>query len=66
MKYKTVVVECEEGGYSAFVPALRGCVSEGETIEETLDNIKEAIQDYLEVLNEITEKEKVYEVEVAS
>jgi len=42
----------EEGGYTAYVPKLPGCVSEGETYEETLVNIKEALTLYLEVAKE--------------
>ncbi|HHE46568.1 MAG TPA: type II toxin-antitoxin system HicB family antitoxin, partial [Bacteroidetes bacterium] len=44
--YDVVLVDCEEGGYTAFVPALRGCWSEGETEEEALDNIRDAIKEY--------------------
>lgn len=45
----TVVLEpSEEGGYTAYVPALPGCISEGDTKEEALANIKEAIKLYLE------------------
>jgi predicted RNase H-like HicB family nuclease len=45
----TVVLEpSEEGGYTIYVPALPGCISEGETKEEALANIKEAIKLYLE------------------
>lgn len=40
----------EEGGYSVWVPALPGCASQGETREEALANIKEAIEVYLEGL----------------
>ena len=39
MKLKILLYEAEEGGYWAEVPALRGCVSEGETLDETLTNI---------------------------
>jgi predicted RNase H-like HicB family nuclease len=42
------LVECEEGGYTIYVPSLPGCISEGETIEEALRNIQEAIELYLE------------------
>lgn len=49
MKMKVVVHEAEEGGYWATVPALPGCVSEGETLEEMLANIREAIECYLDV-----------------
>ena len=38
----------EEGGYTVFVPSLPGCISEGDTRKEALDNIKEAIKLYLE------------------
>jgi len=48
MKFKVVLEPSEEGGYTVYVPALPGCVSEGETIEEASKNIKEAIELYLE------------------
>ncbi len=45
----TVVLEKqEEGGYTAYVPSLPGCISQGDTKEEALKNIKEAIELYLE------------------
>lgn len=45
----TVVLEAqEEGGYTVYVPALPGCISEGDTKEKALENIKEAIALYLE------------------
>jgi predicted RNase H-like HicB family nuclease len=45
----TVVLEAqEEGGYTAYIPSLPGCISQGETKEEALKNIKEAIELYLE------------------
>lgn len=50
--YKAVIEPQEEGGYTAFVPKLPGCVSEGETYQETLENIREAIELYIEVLEE--------------
>ncbi|TLD85198.1 type II toxin-antitoxin system HicB family antitoxin [Helicobacter sp. MIT 11-5569] len=46
------VIEKDEFGYFAYVPELKGCVSQGETYEEAITNIKEAIQLYLESLNE--------------
>jgi len=49
MKVKVVLEPQEEGGYTVYVPSLPGCISEGETIEEALENIKEAISLYLEV-----------------
>lgn len=46
-----VVLEPQpEGGYTAYVPDLPGCVSEGDTREEALEMIKEAIEGYLESL----------------
>ncbi len=46
------VIEKDENGYFAFVPELKGCVSEGESFEEARANIKEAIELYLESLKE--------------
>jgi predicted RNase H-like HicB family nuclease len=48
MKFKVVLEPAEEGGYVVYVPSLPGCISEGNTREEALANIKEAIELYLE------------------
>jgi predicted RNase H-like HicB family nuclease len=48
MNVKIVVHEAEEGGYWAEVPALPGCVSQGETMDELLANMREAIQAWLD------------------
>lgn len=48
MNLKVVLEPSEEGGYTVYVPSLPGCISEGETVEEALANIKEAIELYLE------------------
>jgi predicted RNase H-like HicB family nuclease len=48
MQVKIVVHEAEEGGFWAEVPALPGCVSQGETMEELLANVREAIQAWLD------------------
>jgi len=48
MKYTVVLQQESDGGYVATVPALPGCVSQGDTREEALANIKEAIDVYLE------------------
>ena len=48
MKLKIILEPSDEGGFTAFVPSLPGCISEGDTREETLANIKEAIELYLE------------------
>ncbi len=48
MKLKVVLEPSEEGGYTIYVPVLPGCISEGNTKEEALSNIREAIELYLE------------------
>jgi len=50
MKFKIVLEKDEEGGFVATVPSLPGCVSQGETEEEALANIKEAISLHMESL----------------
>jgi predicted RNase H-like HicB family nuclease len=49
MKIKVVVHEAEEGGYWAEVPAIPGCATQGETMEELLRNVREAIEGCLSV-----------------
>jgi predicted RNase H-like HicB family nuclease len=49
MKIKVVVHEAEEGGYWAEVPAIPGCASQGETFEELLQNLYEAVEGCLSV-----------------
>ena len=48
MKLKVILEESDEGGYTVIVPSLPGCISEGDTREQALTNIQEAIQLYLE------------------
>jgi len=48
MKLRIVLEPSEDGGYTAIVPALPGCLSEGESREEALANVQEAIELYLE------------------
>ncbi len=48
MNLKIILEPSEEGGYTAIVPSLPGCISEGDTKEEALQNIREAIELYLE------------------
>ncbi|NOY11527.1 MAG: type II toxin-antitoxin system HicB family antitoxin [Archaeoglobi archaeon] len=69
MKFKVIIHEAEEGGYIVSCPALPGCHSQGETIEEALENIKEAIIGCLESLadermKQLKEKSRVVEVVV--
>ncbi len=49
-EFEVVLQPEEEGGYSVFVPALPGCVSQGETRDEAIAMIREAIELYLESL----------------
>jgi len=64
MKYRIALHKSEEG-YSVSVPGLPGCWSQGANEKEALDNIKDAIQDYLAVVNEQLRGEDVREIEVA-
>jgi len=53
MSHRQVIVEPDEdGGYHVYCPSLPGCHSQGETIDEALANIKEAIELFVEVLEE--------------
>jgi len=66
MKLKVILEPSDEGGYTVFVPSLPGCISEGNTKEEALKNIKEAIELYLEsVEDESLPKEKAEVFEIA-
>lgn len=69
LKFKVVIKEDHnDGGFNVSCPALPGCHSQGETIDEALENIKEAITGVLEVLNEkvvaVDAKDKILEVVV--
>ena len=48
MKLKIVLERSEDGGYTVYAPSFPGCISEGDTKEEALKNIREAIELYLE------------------
>ena len=50
--FVNAVIEKDEFGYIAYVPSLQGCVSQGKTYEEALNNIQEATELYLETLKE--------------
>jgi len=63
MKYP-VVVRKSEYGYDVHCPLLKRCHSQGDTLEEALENIQDAIHMYLEMVAEV-ENGKLYEVEVA-
>ena len=67
MKIKVVVHEAEEGGYWAEVPAIPGCATQGDTIEELMKNVHEAVEGCLSVEVEEpkrTDKDKVLEIVV--
>lgn len=49
-KYTIILEREDEGGYHAFCPALPGCHTQGDTYDETLENIKDAIKLYIESL----------------
>jgi predicted RNase H-like HicB family nuclease len=58
MSYKVnVVIEKDENGYYAFCPELEGCQSQGDTFEDALNNVKEAIELYLETLSDEERKQ---------
>ena len=67
MQVKVILEPAEEGGYTVYVPSLPGCISEGETEEEAIANIKEAIELYLEPIEDemfITESRIVKEITI--
>jgi predicted RNase H-like HicB family nuclease len=64
MIYKVRLQKSEEG-YSVSCPGLPGCWSQGETEEEALENIQDAIREYLAVVDEMVKGGNVREVEVA-
>lgn len=63
MKY-TVKLEKTEEGYAVWCPGLPGCWSQGATEEEALENIKDAIETYLETIEELTKDKLTRVVEV--
>jgi predicted RNase H-like HicB family nuclease len=65
MKYKIALRETDEG-FSVSVPGLPGCWSQGSTEEEAIQNIQDAIREYLAVRDELLEGAVVREVEVTS
>jgi predicted RNase H-like HicB family nuclease len=65
MKYQVALYKSEEG-ISVSVPALPGCWSEGQTEQEALENIQDAIQEYLAALQDILQGVTLWEVEIPS
>ncbi|MBE9059248.1 type II toxin-antitoxin system HicB family antitoxin [Sphaerospermopsis sp. LEGE 08334] len=62
MKFKAIIHPAAEGGYWAEVPALPGCITEGDTMEELINNLQDAIQGWLEVANEIQKLDPISQV----
>ncbi|MCE2720685.1 MAG: type II toxin-antitoxin system HicB family antitoxin [Dolichospermum sp.] len=62
MKIKAIIYPAQEGGYWAEVPALPGCITEGDTMEELINNLQDAIQGWLEVANEIQKPDPISQV----
>lgn len=67
VEYEVVLEPSDEGGYTVYVPSLKGCVSEGDTEEEALENIKDAIAIWLQTWDEIAAEKggQLRKVEVA-
>lgn len=63
MKYKIVLQESEEG-YSVSCPGLPGCWSQGATLEDALENIEDAITEYLAAINDSVKGKQTMEIEV--
>lgn len=65
MEYPIVLEQDPEaGGYVVYCPTLKGCVSQGETEEEALENIKDAIRTYLDSIEHLKRLKKLKTVEV--
>ena len=66
MKLKVILEPSDDGGYTVYVPAFPGCLSEGDTKEEALKNIREAIELYLEpVEDDMNFSPNAEEIEIA-
>ena len=63
MKYRVALRKSEEG-YSVSVPGLPGCWSQGETEQQALENIRDAVREYLSVVNEQLKDADTREIEV--
>jgi predicted RNase H-like HicB family nuclease len=67
MTLKAIIHEAEEGGYWAEVPALPGCLTQGDTVEEVTSNLREAIEGWLSVdtpETQVTQSDRVIELAV--
>ncbi len=52
MEYTVIMHPAEESGYWAEIPALPGCYSQGETLEEVMENVKEAVESHVDALKQ--------------
>jgi len=59
-EFDVIIEKDEDGGFIAFVPALPGCFTQGDTLEEVIENVKEAIELYIEENGELPEKTPVF------
>ena len=64
MKYRIALHKSDEG-FSVSVPGLPGCWSQGETEQEALENVREAIREYLSVVDDQLRGEETREIEIA-
>lgn len=64
MKYKIALYESDEG-YSVSCPGLPGCWSQGQTEKEALENIEDAIKEYLSTVDDLMQDAEVREIEVS-
>ncbi len=63
MKLRVVLERSEEGGFTVYAPSLPGCISEGDSREEALANIREAIELYLEPIDDDATIDEGVEIE---
>ena len=62
MKIKAIIHPAEEGGFWAEVPALPGCITEGDSLDEVINNLEDAIQGWLEVANDSPKTDSLAQV----
>ena len=63
MRYK-VILEPSEEGFAVSVPGLPGCHSQGADEQDALENIRDALREYLSVVDELSDEQMVREIEV--
>ena len=62
MNIKAIIYPADEGGFWAEVPALPGCITEGDSMDEVINNLQDAVQGWLEVANEIQQPNSTAQV----